>query len=216
MHVHYPYTYSLQHRLALIVGDSFVKRLEAYCSDAATQHLDLYDWRVVFKGRSGGSYDDLGVALLGTAIMQPDAILFHCGGNDISGEPGLMEQRPGGPRHVHGLAQGLIGYAVGQRNTGVRNTFVGKLYYRARGARLRSDGEVDNYNAKVDAVNAELDRMVPTLPQGVHIWNHKGRVLCAHEILDQDGTHLNPRGLRKHWWSWRRALITAGLRMDHG
>lgn len=169
-----------------------------------------------FKGTSGAGISDLPVQGLGIDILDPDVLLLHAGGNDLSGGPGLEEQGPKGARHVEWLAHDLIGIAERFVNSGIKMVFVAKLYYRARGSRLSSDSEVGNYNRKVDVVNRELDRLSHSLNPDVVVWNHKGRVQSAHEILDKDGTHLNDLGMKKHWWSWRRALVDASGRLVHG
>lgn len=149
--------------------------------------------------------------------MAPDIILLQVGGNDLTGEEGLWERTHEGVCvSVTKLADGMVDFARRMRRWGIPRVAIGKLFYRGRGSHLRSEREVVAYNAKVQAVNAHLDHRALDLDPGIFVWNHKGREQCAEEILTDDGTHLNERGLHKYWWSWRRALISTRAQLDHG
>lgn len=169
-----------------------------------------------FDGLSGGGLRDFAHLTMPLHTVGLDILLIQLGGNDLTGVDGLVQGVEGlvqgkTATPVIKLAQALVDHAraLQKQDGGPPRVAIGKLLYRGISNRLPTARAKNAYNAKVEAVNAELDRLARILEPCIRVWSHKGREQCADEML-------GPDGLGKYWWSWRRALISTKAQLDPG
>ncbi|XP_061191474.1 uncharacterized protein LOC133199635 [Saccostrea echinata] len=185
-----------------IIGHSYIRRLEEYCSSKGIINLKLDDsFNVNFRGKGGLRLRHLNVSQgLGARrelfhfISPPDIIFLQVGENDIS-DLTCCEK----------LAGDLISVAAYLRDgVGVKMVIIGQLIRRLPFAACKS------FNDKVVKTNTQLEIRTQSLP-GIHFWRHRG---FWHDLsyLGQDGVHLcctpsHDQPMRKFLRSIRNAVI---------
>ena len=162
------------------------------------RNFDLCEYNVQYVHKNGGHITDLEEKLHEMTADKPSAVFLQIGGNDFSGKS--IPDHTSIPAKLHKLATCI-------KQTGVQYVIIGKLFYRGKSKYLPNSYQIKTYNDKVTAVNKKLDELATDMKaQNILVWNHKGRVQCAQEMLASDGTHLNERGQKKFWRSIRGAL----------
>ena len=187
-------------RVFLMAGDSFIARLDREIQSRDPQfrpHFQVPGIRVDTYTRGGWKVWDMLAHSGDVKLLDPSFIYFQIGGNDVSTTaPEVLAC------NIIDAAEFLVS------DTGASYGIVGQLLYRDRSAFLPSQQAVLDYNARVDIVNRVM-RVLAGESDTIRYWRHKGLMDPAHNILCQDGTHLNQHGLFKFYRSIRGAALLA-------
>lgn len=173
---------------AMIVGDSFVRRLERNPAG-----LHLRRWDVQYRGLPGAD-----TARLSTFIRQQrprvyDTVVIHVGSNDLCRSD-----------DVDAVAQSILDlatYLLTRWN--VHKVVISQVLPRWPNTRYPMPYTLDQYNSTVSSVNATLQNACRQL-DSVSFWRHArlghGSMFC------HDGVHLDTSGHRRLLNSLRGAL----------
>lgn len=131
-------------------------------------------------------------------LFQPEIVILHLGGNDLSA------RNPSGEPEVVGndLLQ-LCDQLISQ--FGVAKVLISAFTPCCPPYCDRD--YPDNYNERVDAINAFLADEVRRHP-AVYLWDHRV-AWCYHLVDPDDGVHFNTAGNKRWYKSLQRALLTS-------
>ena len=174
---------------ALIIGDSFVRRLERNPAG-----LNLRRWDVQYRGFPGAD-----IARLWTVIQQHlprryDTVVIHVGSNDLCRSD-----------DINAVVQSLLDLAmyVLTRWT-VQHVVISQVLLRRPNTRFRMRFTLAEYNSSVASVNETLRNRCEQL-DGVTFRRHER--LHNDSLFCRDGVHLNVRGETRFRQSLRGALL---------
>jgi len=174
---------------ALIVGDSFVRRLERN-----PVGVNLRRWDVQYRGLPGADIARLWTAIQHHVPRRYDTVVIHVGSNDLCRSD-----------DVNAVVQSLLDLAmyVLSRWT-VQQVVISQVLLRRPNTRFRMRFTLADYNSSVASVNTTLRHRCQQL-DGVTFWRHER--LHNDSFFCQDGVHLNVRGETRFLNSLRRALL---------
>ena len=182
----------------IVFGHSYVKRLKYYVKD---NNLGLFKevGNVKFWGFSGAHVPRLiEKADQFEHVLKDCHVILQIGGNDLNSDRVNPETLA---EEILNLARRLI------NQKGVHSVCIGQLLYRSqsRGSRfiLRR-----RYNIMVDILNKKLQFLCEFFPR-ITFWSHRRMLQNCKSYMDQDGTHLNKRGMKKYARSVRGAMLKA-------
>ncbi len=189
----------MSQQTVLILGDSFVSRLDSYLYNHSVRNFNLYyaGHRVFCYGRGGLKIGDLFSCEIFDVIEQisPTVVLLEVGSNDL--DNGYMPTST--------LLQDLSNFSMTLKNTyGVSVVAVMCLFFRTTVSR----GDWANVDALNDAIydfNVRCKTMSMYAP--FRHWHHVGLVSNWWQYISGDGVHLNATGLHKFYKSVRSAII---------
>ena len=178
---------------ALIVGDSYVRHLVHYIIHTTkSQNFALHDVDVSFESVRGGTVQHL-ETILPTWLdeYQPHILIFQVGANDLSNRnltawtvADRLAQLGQQAREQHGVLKVAVGTAFD------RKSYPNIL--------PRYPDKIIQFNRWLKAVISQEHHLT--------YWRH-ARTVFARNILHQDGVHLNDKGNRKLYKSFRSLLI---------
>ena len=191
----------------VLIGDSFASRFHRYCRAPGFVNggLDPLRFSLSVVSRGGG-------ALLGLVndaaprISEAHATkaILTLGGNDLD-RPSCEPLQ---------LAKDLLNIARHfVRVDGFSKVAICQLCYcyPPSGSRAHTVAALKHplrpgYNVLVDAVNAELRRLISFFP-AIHFWKHRGMLLDYQSLVCDDGVHVNATGERLYFRSIRGAAL---------
>lgn len=173
---------------ALIIGDSFVRRLERNRSG-----LNLRRWDVQYRGVPGADIGRLWTVIRQHGPRRYDTVVIHVGSNDLCRS-----------NDADAVVQSILDLAMYVlRCWTVRNVVISQVFLRWTNARYPMPFTLTQYNSTVASVNDRLRNRCRELHH-VTFWRH--RRLRSGSCFCQDGVHLNARGERRLVNSLRGAL----------
>lgn len=184
-------------RQALVLGHSFIARLERYALDLHGQaNLGLDRDYVTFHGLPGAQICRIRSALKRIfAGNRYDAVCLQIGGNDLSSHSANADR----------VADGIIELATCLlARFGVRVVYVCALFERAKTRLHKGDVSVAIYNERVARVNALLSSRLHAEPFIV-FWSHCRSIWNEHALLSADGVHF------KHMKPYHRSIKSCVL-----
>ena len=184
----------------LVLGHSFVRRLEDFCVGTDRPGMGLTNCRVHFKGFGGTTVERLaqqGIMARHSVVreLRPAVVILQCGGNDLC-SPHLSAESIA--TSLLDLADNLV------YNFGVKRVMLCELFPRPSPRYISSI----QYMCKLDVVNHRAEEVAAT-HSAVSFWRHRRLIHSAEPIFANDGVHLSPIGMPKYYKSVRGAIICA-------
>ena len=185
----------------LVFGDSFVKRMNVYLTH---RYGSYHNYNLHFNVAEVHTYG-IGGMTTHQALrhhmsvfenLRPTIVYIQLGSNDLSNHLAPMRWIVANFRR---LCRQLV-------NIGVERILIGQVFMRM------GDGipvYVTNYNDLVMDLNHDVweDLAATNLP--VYCWRHDGLWLSQFNLMDDDGIHLNDRGINRYFRSVRGSLLLA-------
>ena len=189
---------------SLILGHSFVRRMKDFLKSNAgnssfNEHFDLeHSCLVKLRGNGGRTVERLmRYDLRATRATKPDILVLEIGSNDLcdpSADPEILSETI--------TALDVLRHEIQHKFTVICQVIP------------RRNTPFPNYNWRVKQLNKCLQ---DTLADSsvVKFWRHRGLNNPTRDIYVRDGIHLNKRGHKALYRSYRGALLYAMKQIQH-
>ena len=184
----------------LIVGHSFVHRLEEYISQSDLHNFSLSasKYTIFFKSFPGGHIRDLSRVYQFILDNSIQVVLIDLGTNDIDSQIN--------PSHL--LAIQLYTMANHMvRDLGVKQVAIMEVFFRTQTGKFAP--KLPEFNTRIHQFNNKTKIMCKSVHKSsrqIHFLHHSGLVdNWAQYIVD--GVHLTKQGLLKYYKSFRSSII---------
>ena len=161
--------------------------MEQQFDDRAKSNFDLTDVKVELFGVGGRTVDKIKqYDLVNVSRFAPDIVILEIGTNDLCNAP---------PETVASQIDKLVELLL--NHFSVRVVGVCEVIKRAKPV----------FNEKVEVLNQYLSIVIDN-PKAF-VWRHKSLDSRSHDLLLEDGVHLNPYGQYLLYRSYRGAILKA-------
>lgn len=185
----------------LILGHSYIHRLNAYLHSPCNSHLlsNTANHNITCIGEGGAFFDGRKYNCLrhkGTLHLtstNTQILIISLGTNDLDRgmDPEMVAWR------LYLLASGL------QIQYNIRYVFIEQILYRDL-------EKFPDFRWRADAANEKVKQLVTQLSnKRVKYWQHRNFSNPRNRLLCGDGVHLNKVGMAKYWRSLRGAILYA-------
>ena len=190
---------------SLILGHSFVRRMKDFLKSNAgnssfNEHFDLeHSCLVKLRGNGGRTVERLmRYDLRATRATKPDILVLEIGSNDLcdpSADPEILSET------ITALVD-VLRHEIQHKFTVICQVIP------------RRNTPFPNYNWRVKQLNKCLrDTLADS--SVVKFWRHRGLNNPTRDIYVRDGIHLNKRGHKALYRSYRGALLYAMKQIQH-
>lgn len=181
-------------RRALVVGDSFIKRLKDYRINVMhSSDYNVHGTYVEIQGYPGIDIQGLQSNIRYSSCFRYHVVIINCGSNDLC-------KRNHTPEWLVNQLLSLATFLIQSRT--VQKVVIVQLLERLKVHYRHFEISLAEYNARVRATNYLLSTVCT---DSVHYWKHDYSVLKK-SCICHDGVHLTSFGLRYFERSIHRAL----------
>ena len=184
----------------LILGHSFISRLEDFCASTGRYDMGLNQCQVAYEGISGGTPDSIRerAVLRRHSVVRsfrPHLVILQTGGNALC-DPDKTALSVG--YNITNLVDLLL------EEFGVQRVVVCEVFRRPW---PRNVSPIQ-YMCKRDVVNQYLSTVIGTT-RGARFWEHNKLMHVSTPVFSSDGVHLNDEGLERFYRSIRGSIQKA-------